>query len=404
MVASSAPTRQFRNRLNAVRMRALAIFWWLAPRGVLRVLPGTSRSFGPPRRAETWQSYRRRNGTDWREVFPESPRENPAPFFCNDSRAAFLQPTAKVARWPSVGVASIPNGRILDEHGWAVGDDDTLLGDFCLWGIARESRANHTLKLHAPRRLTGRTLNLCSAEAMVNFYHYSLEAVGRYALVRRAGFAWSDFDQVVMPRYRTATTAEIDRLIGVPREKIIRMARREQFVCDLLIQPSFPGTLAGTPPWIVDFYRELFPARPPLRLDRKLYFPRYGRRRPCNADAIDERLAALGFEVVDPGKTPDLRDLLAEASHVVGVHGAGLTNLVFCRPGTRVLEILPSDNAYHHNAFYYYTLCASGGMPYGAVVGKSLRHRLLPVFPQSGADFQLDPAAVERGIAALLAV
>jgi capsular polysaccharide biosynthesis protein len=32
--------------------------------------------------------------------------------------------------------------------------------------------------------------------------------------------------------------------------------------------------------------------------------------------------------------------LFSEAGHVIAGHGAGLTNLMYCRPGTRVLEML----------------------------------------------------------------
>jgi capsular polysaccharide biosynthesis protein len=33
--------------------------------------------------------------------------------------------------------------------------------------------------------------------------------------------------------------------------------------------------------------------------------------------------------------------LLNECSHVIAPHGAGLPNIVYCNPGTKVLEILP---------------------------------------------------------------
>lgn len=400
MAAHPSSLVAFRNQLNAVRLRAFSLLWSVLSRNALRLLPGSSLSFGPPRRAALWTRCDRPAGGEWREVFPERARTYPPPFFCNDPRATFLH--AGPPRWPAVGVAVIPGGRVLDEHGWAVGPNDTLLGEFCLWSTESRSRANHILRLRPARRLAGRTLNLCSAEASVNFYHYMLEAVGRYALVQRAGFAWSDIDHVILPRFRSPTTVEIESAIGVPTGKVIRMGRREQFVCEQLIQPSLPGTLAGAPPWVVAFYRELFPAGATTRRDRRLFFPRTGRRQPVRAAALEAQLREHGFEPVDPGRTPQLRDLLAEASHIVGVHGAALTNLVFCRPGTRVLEILPSDSAHHHNGFYFSTLCASAGLPYGAVVGRSRRHRLLASFPQTGADFDVDAAVVDAGVQALL--
>ena len=400
MPSSSPTSAKIRKQLNQIKLQAFTLFWSIAPREILRLLPGTSRSFGPPRRWSHWVHYRQRPGVEWREIFPETPAQLPPPYFCSDERVSFALPPP--ATWPAAGVGIIPNGRILDEHGWVVGEDDTFLGDFCQLGNDRRSRVNHILKLNSPRRLKGRTLNLCSVHAIVNYFHYVVDAIGRYPLVKRAGFSWDDFDQIIMPRYRTAATAEIDTAIGVPVDRVIRMQRHEQFLCDVLVQPSFPGLNTRTPPWVVNFYQNLFPAQPRPGT-RRLYFGREGKRSAINAAAIDARMAAAGFEKVDPMKTPHLREMLGEASHVVGVHGAALTNLLFCQPGTRILEIMPSDVSGFYSRYYYYTLTSGGQMPYGAVIGRSLRGRRLNILPQSWSDFDVDLADLERGLAALLA-
>jgi hypothetical protein len=45
----------------------------------------------------------------------------------------------------------------------------------------------------------------------------------------------------------------------------------------------------------------------------------------------------------DAHPVADQARMFAEAELVVGVHGAALSNLVFCSPGARVLELLPAD-------------------------------------------------------------
>jgi capsular polysaccharide biosynthesis protein len=344
--------------------------------------------------------YRQKPDVEWREVFPPSAESLPTPFFCNDPQL-FAQDTEVI--WPESGVAVLPDARILDEHAWVVGRGDTFIGDFCYLGNSRQSRVNHIIKLHPPRHVPGCTLNLCSANAVTNFFHYVIDAVSRYDLVRRAGFTWADFDQIVLPRFRTPMTAEIDAAIGLPESKILRMGRREQIICETLVQPSFPGPVACTPPWVVNFYRSLFPPSNAASRHRKLYFPRRGNRHPANADEIDARMNAMGFEIIDPVSTPDLRTRMAEATHIVGVHGACLANLVFCAPGTRVLEIMPSEISKYYNRAFYRVLCASGEMPYGVVVGQSRRLRLSPFSPQPKAEFDLNMDELNDGVAALLA-
>ena len=186
-------------------------------------------------------------------------------------------------------------------------------------------------------------------------------------------------------------------------DRVIRVNRHEQFICDILVQPSFPGLSTRIPPWLVPFYQTLFPAKAGSA-PRRVFLSREGDRKPTNLQAIETRLAALGFEKVDPMQTTSLRELLGEASHVVGIHGAALTNLIFCQPGTRFLEIMPTDVSGFISRFYYYTLCASAGMSYGAVIGPSLRPRRFEAFGQSRSDFDVDLEDLEHGLSALLEV
>ena len=58
-------------------------------------------------------------------------------------------------------------------------------------------------------------------------------------------------------------------------------------------------------------------------------------------DELRARLTARGFTVVDPGtlSVQEQIDHFAAARVIVAPHGAALTNLSFCRPGVRLLEL-----------------------------------------------------------------
>ena len=64
-----------------------------------------------------------------------------------------------------------------------------------------------------------------------------------------------------------------------------------------------------------------------------------------NEREVEHTLESRGFKVVNPGAvsvTEQIR-LFKGARVVVGPHGAGLTNIAFCEPGTKILELLQSN-------------------------------------------------------------
>ena len=74
--------------------------------------------------------------------------------------------------------------------------------------------------------------------------------------------------------------------------------------------------------------------------DRKARGLLYGR----NFRNVDELLVGMlraGFIVLEPGRAriEETADLLSRAEVVTSMHGAGLGNLIFCRPGARVVEL-----------------------------------------------------------------
>jgi capsular polysaccharide biosynthesis protein len=77
---------------------------------------------------------------------------------------------------------------------------------------------------------------------------------------------------------------------------------------------------------------------------------------------------------------------------IVGAHGAGLANLVFCRPGTRVVEIVPTDNAYP----FYFSLAVGAGLDYRYLVARSVQERGAEAFGPSPFHFnvRLDELAI----------
>ena len=96
------------------------------------------------------------------------------------------------------------------------------------------------------------------------------------------------------------------------------------------------------------FYLRHYAISPPsVGPGRRIYFSREGAavRRVTNEPEIVAMLSRYGFESIEPASIPFSRqaELFQSADIIVAPHGAALANLMFCRPGTSVLEFFPAD-------------------------------------------------------------
>jgi capsular polysaccharide biosynthesis protein len=105
------------------------------------------------------------------------------------------------------------------------------------------------------------------------------------------------------------------------------------------------------------------------RETRLLYLSRAGSklRSPLNEQGLEQALAERGAEIFTAadGNHPEQIARFRGADCIVSVHGAGLTNLVFARPGTRVIEIFPSNFVKSP----YWRLARQLGLHYTPVIG-----------------------------------
>lgn len=136
---------------------------------------------------------------------------------------------------------------------------------------------------------------------------------------------------------------EMLRLLGYDKNRLIevRTGQPMQFAA-LWIPSRLAKGARSTAPLIGRWYRSRFvqTSRPPAR---KLYVPSGLDVEIVNADAVASLLSSLGFETVET-RNLDVQeqiDLFAEASLVVGATNEGLTNILFCLPGTAILELRP---------------------------------------------------------------
>lgn len=341
----------------------------------LRLLPGTSRALGPPRRiTPTLREYVEAHPTvaSYTEIFPAHWLKRSVPRTMDtELHPSFVQDMSRHA-WPA-GVGIVENGRVLTAMGAVVAPGDCFIADVSHTGGSDDARMHPIFsELRLPRITRSEAalavLTMYASNIAGHYYygHWMLDTLPRLALLEKSGVAW---DKLIAPQ---ATRFQRDtlRLLGVDPERIIA-DRGLHIDAARLVIPTLPGLPGNPPSWACDFLRSRFlPLAPPsTRSDRKIYISREKAktRHVLNERELVQALEARGFERVLLEDLPFLEQvrLLNESSVVISPHSTGLTNLVFCRPGTSVIEIFSP----RYVTVCWWSLANQVGLNYGYALG-----------------------------------
>lgn len=289
-------------------------------------------------------------------------------------------------------VTEIPNGRVWGE-GFVISPDNKLLEDVSVDfekpkdGISTVRRNWKLEKLH---EVDG-SLAVLSTDGGRLYYHWLFQLLPRFELIRLAGFDLSKIDYFLVNRYTTRYERESLNLLGIGSEKIITSDRFPHVRAKKLIVPSIALGAGCFRPWMCEFLRRTFlPARDAL-MDSKgarIYISRRAARyrRVLNEDEVIRLLLAKNFQIVELETLSVMQQasLVASCRVIVSPHGGGLSNLVFCSPGTKVIEIFSPELV----AGYYWKLSNQLGLDYYYLLGSGSRESQDENYEQSWNAFE----------------
>lgn len=131
--------------------------------------------------------------------------------------------------------------------------------------------------------------------------------------------------------------------------------------------PSLAGPVGCLTPRGWKVLQQLAPLGQAAGLPRRIYRIYISRRaarwrRVINEAEVLEALRPWGFVPVqlEALSLAEQIALMQTAEAVIGIHGAGLTNLAFCQPGTLVVEIFPRNAVLP----YFWSLAQVAGLSY----------------------------------------
>jgi hypothetical protein len=212
-------------------------------------------------------------------------------------------------------------------------------------------------------------LDDCFSGAM-NICHFLLDRVTRIPVYERGPSRPGKFFLVEdVPYYRDilARIGVADRII-IPSSKRVSI-RAPEILFSSNICGDFRHPAHHCAAWAIDYLRSALGVEDrPVRAGRKLVISRADTRGRAilNWDEALPVFLRYDFEVVLlAGLSVEAQmELFRDAAQVVGVHGAGLTNILFAPRDCAVLEILPPLSAVPD----YWLLASSLGQSYSALI------------------------------------
>lgn len=249
-------------------------------------------------------------------------------------------PTRYPSKLEGGTVGVIPGGRVWGQNGAIVTPDNHLIWDASLEFV--HPRSNHSIfKEETLPPISHHYEQLADLTHIVgrNYYHWMYEVIPRVHLLRESGLSVERFIVKSEPDHIPFQSETLHQL-GIAEDQLIRTCEGFHIQADQLIVPSQPSFATK---WGYDAIRKTFLKEESINPTEKkrIYVRRKWSRIITNESDLWEILTPYGFIQVELEtlSVADQAQLFSSAEVIVGAHGAGLVNLTFCRPGTKVIEI-----------------------------------------------------------------
>lgn len=256
-----------------------------------------------------------------------------------------------IGAWQETFILTISHGRVHSSNGWVTIDNCCVRELF--W------RHDPSYVKYVPQvadsqlyKVDGRVVVLAQL-AYGNYYHYMYEILGRLAMIESQGI---EYDWLYVPCNKPFMK-ELLKMWGVDMAKVIEPLGRTYYIeADELIVPSIiiNTTFAHEPdfggylrPDVVETIRNRLMSfadkhQSSSTYAKKIFISRKdGKRNVVNEDEVFEIFKAKGFVRYELGKLSVVEQikLFQGAEAVVAIHGAGCFNTIFCKPGTKFVEL-----------------------------------------------------------------
>lgn len=286
------------------------------------------------------------------EIYPKSHfdcgRYPLAKFFKPLTRFKSVNPVTmydKGLEFPSSGILYLPSGRVFSDKGVVLSSKNELL-NFPVESFLGGGRVKAYAHSH---RVMNKNLSNCLKKNEIlavlatqrnnNYNGWLFRVLPYLHLLQQSNL---HYDKLYLPQLRHSFQKETLELLRISLQRDVFTADQDIFIeSDSLLVPRMEEKRKQYPKWVVQFLRDTFlPHVHKTGKRNRIYIARNSRG-IINEEELLSHLYPLGFQKVYLEKLSFLEQvqLFSEAEYVIGAHGAGFSNIVFCPQDVIIIEI-----------------------------------------------------------------
>lgn len=312
-------------------------------------------------------------------------------------------PHRKYVRFRESFVLEIPDSLVVGRDGYVIFEGKKVINE--------TTRVWHHFSKHelfqkgvtAEVRVVDEVVAVIAASASQCFTHWMLHILPRLKLIQQSGLK---YDRLYVPWLVHPFQKYTLKLLGIDESIFIQAIGSTCIKAKKLIVPSLiDGVAEVRPQWACQFIIDSFGPKPQrvsnrtkrIFLARKTSTTEGYRRYVVNEKELMEYLEPHGFErvVLEDYSVSEQAQLFADSEMIVAAHGAALTHTIFCKKGTKVVEIFMQ----RHLCPSYFCLSTTAGNDHRCILSAD---ELLTEEQQATGDIHIpiDRLSLELGLPA----
>ena len=210
---------------------------------------------------------------------------------------------------------------------------------------------------HIRRKLSGTVLSLVQGASGENYFHWLLDILPKI-IIYQNNLSLKNINYFYLPPLKSSQIESL-KLLGIAKERILNSKIYKHIKADKIIFITHPWYDKGKfhdqswnlPVWIIKCIRKNF-----LKYKKKFFCSNrilidrsesnFKHCQIINKDEIETFLIKKGFKIYKIGKYSFAKQIFMfwNAKCIIGAHGAAFTNLIFCKPNTKIIEFMPFNH------------------------------------------------------------